>query len=113
MDHLGGPLNVREKGARADLVTDADSASERLIVERLRKEFPTSTILGEESGHMQAVRKTAGSSTRLTAPPISRTAIRRSASLSATSAPANCALVWCTPHSSMNVLRLKRVQAPG
>lgn len=50
MDRLDGPLNVREKGTRADLVTDADSASERLIVQRLRKEFPASTILGEETG---------------------------------------------------------------
>lgn len=50
MDCLNGPLNVREKGARADLVTDADGASERLILERLRKEFPSSTILGEETG---------------------------------------------------------------
>ncbi len=50
MDRLHGPLNVREKGTRADLVTDADGASERLIIGRLRKEFPASTILAEETG---------------------------------------------------------------
>jgi len=50
MECLNGPLNAREKGSRADLVTDADRASERLIVQRLRKEFPHSAILGEESG---------------------------------------------------------------
>ncbi|MDQ6827164.1 MAG: inositol monophosphatase [Candidatus Eremiobacteraeota bacterium] len=50
MSQLQGPLNIEEKGRRADLVTDADRASERLIVERLRKDFPASTILGEETG---------------------------------------------------------------
>ncbi|MBV9271758.1 MAG: inositol monophosphatase, partial [Candidatus Eremiobacteraeota bacterium] len=32
------------------IVTDADRASERLIVERLRAAFPRATILGEETG---------------------------------------------------------------
>ena len=35
-----------------DLVTVADRASEKLIVERLQKEFPTHHILGEEGGKM-------------------------------------------------------------
>jgi myo-inositol-1(or 4)-monophosphatase len=33
-----------------DLVTDADRASERLVVERLRSHFPTHSIVGEEGG---------------------------------------------------------------
>ncbi len=33
-----------------DLVTDADRASERLIVERLRSHFPTHSIVAEEGG---------------------------------------------------------------
>jgi myo-inositol-1(or 4)-monophosphatase len=33
-----------------DLVTEADRASERLIVERLRKDFPTHAIVAEEGG---------------------------------------------------------------
>ena len=33
-----------------DLVTEADRASERLIVERLLTRFPTHAILGEEEG---------------------------------------------------------------
>ncbi len=53
MDRINSPLHIREKGSRADLVTDADRASERLILERLRKEFPNSTILGEETGAHQ------------------------------------------------------------
>ncbi len=34
-----------------DLVTEADRASEKLIVERLQTRFPTHAILGEESGN--------------------------------------------------------------
>jgi myo-inositol-1(or 4)-monophosphatase len=35
---------------KADLVTDADRASEALIVERIRANFPDAAILGEEGG---------------------------------------------------------------
>jgi myo-inositol-1(or 4)-monophosphatase len=45
-----GPLETRQKGARGDLVTIADRASETLIVERLLAGFPESAILGEEGG---------------------------------------------------------------
>ncbi len=44
------PREIHEKGARADLVTDADGASERIILERLRRDYPNATILSEESG---------------------------------------------------------------
>jgi len=50
LDYLHRPLHSMQKGRRADLVTDADRASERLIVDRLSKEFPRSTIVGEEGG---------------------------------------------------------------
>jgi myo-inositol-1(or 4)-monophosphatase len=33
-----------------DLVTEADRASERLVIERLRSHFPTHSIVGEEGG---------------------------------------------------------------
>jgi len=46
----GRPLDVRVKGARGDLVTAADRASEALIVARLRAATPQATILGEEGG---------------------------------------------------------------
>ncbi len=48
LELLGSPLEAREKGLRGDLVTIADQASERLIVERLRAAFPASSLLGEE-----------------------------------------------------------------
>ena len=48
--HLKKPLDIREKGRRADIVTAADRASEALVVERLRAQFPRATILAEESG---------------------------------------------------------------
>ena len=44
------PRDISEKGDRADLVTDADRASERVILERLRRDYPQATILTEESG---------------------------------------------------------------
>ncbi|MEO9263931.1 MAG: inositol monophosphatase family protein [Candidatus Baltobacteraceae bacterium] len=50
LTHAGGPLEVREKGRRADIVTVADRASEALILARLRAGFPNATILAEESG---------------------------------------------------------------
>lgn len=50
LEHLHRPLGIEEKGRRADLVTVADRASERLIVEYLRNDFPDAHILGEEGG---------------------------------------------------------------
>jgi myo-inositol-1(or 4)-monophosphatase len=47
-EHASEPLKVDEKGLRGDLVTSADRASEALIVKRLRREFPRSSILAEE-----------------------------------------------------------------
>jgi myo-inositol-1(or 4)-monophosphatase len=41
---------VRAKSSRTDLVTEADHASERLIVSRLASERPGDAILAEESG---------------------------------------------------------------
>jgi myo-inositol-1(or 4)-monophosphatase len=43
-----GTGDVREK-ERADLVTDVDEASERLIVERVRDHFPDDAVVAEES----------------------------------------------------------------
>jgi myo-inositol-1(or 4)-monophosphatase len=50
MEHLEGPLEIREKGRRADLVTLADGASERAVVDRLRADYPNASFLGEEGG---------------------------------------------------------------
>ncbi len=50
MERIDAPLEIREKGRRADLVTLADGASERAVVERLRADFPDATFLGEEGG---------------------------------------------------------------
>ncbi len=48
-ERLDEPREVSEKHPH-DLVTDADRASEALIVERIRAAFPDAAILGEESG---------------------------------------------------------------
>jgi myo-inositol-1(or 4)-monophosphatase len=50
LEHLHQPLDIREKERRADIVTLADAASERLVVERLSHWYPTATVLTEESG---------------------------------------------------------------
>ena len=50
LHRVGLPLETREKGARGDLVTASDRASEALIVQRLRAAFPNAAILGEEGG---------------------------------------------------------------
>lgn len=50
LERLHRPREIAEKSRRADLVTDADRASERIIVARLRSAFPSATILAEESG---------------------------------------------------------------
>ncbi len=48
-EHFGTALNVRHKG-EIDLVTEADEAAERLIVDELRRQFPLDGILAEEGG---------------------------------------------------------------
>ena len=48
-ERLDDPREVAEKRPH-DLVTDADRASEALIVARIRDAFPDAAILGEESG---------------------------------------------------------------
>jgi myo-inositol-1(or 4)-monophosphatase len=44
------PRSVQRKSHRNDLVTDADHASEELIVAAIRQAYPASSILVEESG---------------------------------------------------------------
>lgn len=48
-ERLAGPRDIVAK-AKNDFVTDADRASEALIVERIRSAFPRAAILGEEGG---------------------------------------------------------------
>ncbi len=49
MDYFYQHLKIEYKG-EADLVTAADRASEVLIRERIRKQWPTHDVLGEEQG---------------------------------------------------------------
>jgi myo-inositol-1(or 4)-monophosphatase len=48
-DRLGRALQVSNKGD-IDLVTEADLASEKLIIERINSHYPRHAILAEESG---------------------------------------------------------------
>jgi myo-inositol-1(or 4)-monophosphatase len=47
--YLGNLSNIRKKGA-IDLLTEADTASEKQILETIRAAFPDHAILAEESG---------------------------------------------------------------
>jgi len=48
----GNLKDIRKKGA-IDLVTEADIASERLVVETIRSVFPDHAVLAEESGRIE------------------------------------------------------------
>ena len=49
-------LSIEDKGSAFDIVTEADKASERLIIDTIHSRFPDHAILSEESGddHRQA-----------------------------------------------------------
>lgn len=46
---VGGQTSVRSKGRPRDLVTEADRASEEIILEALRREFPGDGVVAEET----------------------------------------------------------------
>ena len=54
VDRLGRALQVSNKGD-IDLVTEADLASEKLIIERIKSHYPRHAILAEESGAIEFV----------------------------------------------------------
>jgi myo-inositol-1(or 4)-monophosphatase len=50
-DHfLSGALNTRSKSRRQDVVTDADVAAEKVVLDTLRAAWPDDAVLAEESG---------------------------------------------------------------
>jgi len=48
MNHFERRLAVQSKSTEIDLVTEADMASEKLIVEAIRQRYPAHSILSEE-----------------------------------------------------------------
>lgn len=48
--HENGASLVHTKQSAVDLVTETDLASERLLIDSLRREFPDHAVFGEESG---------------------------------------------------------------
>ncbi len=48
MHQAGASLHVREKGSALDLVTDADKASQELIVQMINRQYPDHRFLCEE-----------------------------------------------------------------
>ncbi|MGA7851367.1 MAG: inositol monophosphatase family protein [Terriglobales bacterium] len=53
MDYFRQHVKIEYKGD-VDLVTVADRKSEALILERIRKQFPTHDVMGEEGAHIEA-----------------------------------------------------------
>lgn len=53
-ERFGRSIKITHKGD-IDIVTEADLASERLIIERIRSYYPRHAILAEESGDVQAI----------------------------------------------------------
>ncbi len=51
-DRFGRVQNVRQKESVSSIVTDVDLASEELILERIRRQFPDHNIIAEESGFL-------------------------------------------------------------
>ena len=49
MKSLLGNVQVAEKGVNYNLVTEADTAAERIVIATLRRAYPDDAILGEES----------------------------------------------------------------
>ncbi|HEV2883978.1 MAG TPA: inositol monophosphatase family protein [Pyrinomonadaceae bacterium] len=58
-DRRGRALQVSNKGD-IDLVTEADLASEKLIIERIKSHYPRHAILAEESGATEGIEVVAG-----------------------------------------------------
>jgi len=61
IDRLGRALQISSKGD-IDLVTEADLASEKLIIERIKSHYPRHAILAEESGATAGVESERGES---------------------------------------------------
>jgi myo-inositol-1(or 4)-monophosphatase len=63
---------IRLKSPR-DVVTEVDFASERLVIDAIRAEYPADAILAEETGHHRRARRTAESGRRWVLDPLDGT----------------------------------------
>lgn len=59
VDRIGRALQVSNKGD-IDLVTEADLASEKLIIDRIKSHYPRHAILAEESGAIEGSKAVSG-----------------------------------------------------
>jgi myo-inositol-1(or 4)-monophosphatase len=50
LDHFGGPVRFKTKENQSSIVTEADLASEKIILELIQSSFPEHNTLAEESG---------------------------------------------------------------
>ena len=52
MKYFGNISSIKNKSTNIDLVTKADIESEKYIINKIKKKFPTHSILAEEIGHI-------------------------------------------------------------
>ncbi len=71
-DRMGRALQISNKGD-IDLVTEADLASEKLIIERIKSHHPRHAILAEESGATEGIMVTGKSDWRWIVDPLDGT----------------------------------------
>lgn len=50
LQKLNSKLKIKKKSDEIDLVTEVDGLSERLLIEKIKKDYPDHSILSEESG---------------------------------------------------------------
>ena len=54
-DRFRDDIDVEQKNGKTDVVTEADRAGQRAVIERIREDFPDDAIVGEEEDELKAV----------------------------------------------------------
>ena len=98
LERFGGPASgVESKSSTTDMVSDADRAAERLLLDRIAAARPDDGVLGEEGGRRRpAAPASSGWSTRSTAPPTTCSATRCGRCRSPARTPTAAWSPWCT-----------------
>ncbi|UIO98545.1 inositol monophosphatase [Halobaculum sp. CBA1158] len=54
-EHFRRDIDVERKSGKTDVVTEADRASQRRVIERVRETYPADAVVGEEEDELKAV----------------------------------------------------------
>ena len=52
LEYFNGPIEIQQKESQSSIVTEADIASEKIIMTLINEKFPSHNIISEESGFM-------------------------------------------------------------